>query len=265
MVNSGPVAQDDSLLVRPRADEEGTAHSRDVAIAWRRYGSGSATVLVMPTWNFVDSRVVRRQIDGLRDRFRVIAFDPRGSGESGRPTEGYGFGDHAADAVAVLDATGTPSAALVAASRGSHSAVLLATRQPERVQKLVLIAPAIDVPTDTQTAREETEGAEGSEPSWRTDYANFVPWFIERCFPEPGSERTIADISAIALEADHRMLLQEADEEDWDEAPRQLQDVTCPTLVIHGVDDVFVDPELHRHVVLCCVPGVGFEPTTSAL
>jgi hypothetical protein len=56
-------------------------------------------------------------------------------------------------------------------------------------------------------------------------------------FPESGSETTIAEIVAIARDADHAMLLQQGREIDWDDAPRHLTEVRCPTLVIQGAAD----------------------------
>ena len=228
-----------SLLDRADPDEAGIAMSGDVRISWRRYGNRPQTVLFVPTWNFVDSRVLRHQVDGLRDEFRVITYDARGSGESGHPASGYRFDDHVADAVAVLDATQTPIASVVASSLGTHVAVLLAVAHPTRVQRVALVAPPMDVP-GTEPAAENVEEPT-SDPSWRTEYERFVPWFISNVFSEPDSQRTIDEVVAIALEADHPMLVQQAKELDWDEAPRRLQELRCPVLVVHGTDDRTLD------------------------
>jgi pimeloyl-ACP methyl ester carboxylesterase len=248
----------ESLLVRPEADEIGFAHSAGNRIAWRRYGSGPETILFIPTWNFVDSRVLRHQVDGLRGRFRVLTFDARGSGESDRPVAGYDFADHLEDAVAVLDATETAAASLVAASRGTHVAVLLASRYPDRVRRLVLIAPPMDIPSDNglDSPAEAENGA--PPPDWRTDYTAFVHWFIATAFPEPGSETTIKEIVEIALDADHAMLLKQGDEADWDEAPRHLKEVRCPTLVIHGTADRTLDVGSVK-AVASSIPGADLE------
>jgi pimeloyl-ACP methyl ester carboxylesterase len=259
-----------SLLLRPEADETGFANSAGIRIAWRRYGDGPETILFIPTWNFVDSRVLRHQVDGLRDRFRVLTFDARGSGGSDRPSTGYGFADHLEDALAVLDATETAAASVVAASAGTHVAVLLASRYPDRVRRLVLIAPPIDVPSDEgRGSRAETEH-EASPPDWRTDYTAFVPWFISTVFPEPGSETTITEIVEIALDADHAMLLQQGKERDWDEAPRHLGEVRCPTLVIHGTADRTLDLDSVKAVAssipgadLALLQGLGHRPDIS--
>jgi len=146
--------------------------------------------------------------------------------------------------LAVLDASQTAAASLVAGSLGTHVAVLLATRHPDRVARMVLIAPPMSVggtdDGDGDAPPEPTdEGASArpTEPDWRTDYPAFVRWFIAEVFSEPDSQATIDEVVDIALEADHAMLLQQATELDWDEAPRHLEDVRCPTLIIHGAAD----------------------------
>jgi pimeloyl-ACP methyl ester carboxylesterase len=260
-----------SLLDRPSADETGVAESLGVRIIWRRYGDGPATVLFVPTWNFVDSRVVRHQVDALREQFRVITYDARGSGGSDHPASGYSFDHHVADAVAVLDATQTAAASLVAASLGTHVAVLLAARYPHRVRRAVLIAPPMDVPGDNVApADQATDGRAGDddpEPDWRTEYARFVPWFIAAVFPEPGSQGTIDEIVEIASGADHAMLIQQSRELEWDEAPRHLGEIGCPTLVIHGNADRTLDMESVRavaaaipHGQLVVLEGLGHRP-----
>lgn len=249
----------DSLLVRPVADEIGMAHSGGVDIAWRRYGDGDETILFIPTWNFVDSRVLGHQVDGLRDSFRLITYDARGSGDSQRPPRGYRFEDHVADAIAVLAATNTPIASVVAASLGTHVAVLLAAQYPALVRRLVMVAPPMDVPG--KSARHSADAAGDAEsgpsdpaPNWRTDYRPFVRWFISTVFPEPGAERTIKEVIAIADEADHAMLIQQGNELDWDAAPRKLHEVRCPSLVVHGTDDRIIDVNSVEPVA-AAIPG----------
>jgi len=259
-----------SLLLHPDADETGFANRAGIRIAWRRYGNTPETILFIPTWNFVDSRVMRRQVDGLRDRFRVLTYDARGSGASDRPSAGYRFEDHLDDAVAVLDATGTAAASVVAASAGTHVAVLLANRYPDRVRSLVLIAPPMDVPSDDRRDS-PADGEPGApHPDWRTDYPAFVRWFISTAFPEPRWDTTIMEIVEIALGADHAMLLQQGKELDWDVAPRHLEEVCCPTLVIHGTADRTLDVDSVKAVAssipgadLALLHGLGHRPDIS--
>ena len=258
-----------SLLVRPEADETGYADNAGTRIAWYRYGDGRDTILLIPTWNFVDSRVVRHQVEAFRANARVITYDARGSGESDHPPSGYRFDDHVADALAVMDATGTTIASVVAASTGTHVAALLALRHPERARHIVLIAPPMDVPG--APSRDAVDGSKPhDEPDWRTDYPAFVDWFIHACFPEPGAEVTIAEIIELALGADHAMLIQESDELDWDNVPAQLGEIRCRAMVIHGVADPTLAVEAVRPVAsavpgaeLVLLDGLGHRPDIS--
>ncbi len=99
----------------------------------------------------------------------MLTYDARGSGESDRPSAGYRFTDHLEDAVAVLHATETPAASVVAASAGTHVAVLLAHRYPHLVRRLVLIAPPMDVPTGDRRDSPAETGHGAPRPDWRTD------------------------------------------------------------------------------------------------
>lgn len=92
-------------------------------IAWYRYGGGKRTILFVPTWNLVDARVVGHQVAALEPHATVLTYDPRGAGASERPKGGYDFPLHAADVLAVVDATGVGRVALVTASRGLNAAV----------------------------------------------------------------------------------------------------------------------------------------------
>ncbi len=71
---------------------------------------------------------------------RVIAYDRRGFG---RTTHETGLHDDVADLLAVLDATSTDSAVVVGNSRGGGLALDLALERPERVDRLVLLAPSV--------------------------------------------------------------------------------------------------------------------------
>jgi pimeloyl-ACP methyl ester carboxylesterase len=84
------------------------------------------------------------QIPYLARHFRVLTFDGRGSGGSDRPQDPGAYDEHefAADALAVMDVTGTESATLVSLSLGCQRALIVAAEQPERVDGAVFIGPA---------------------------------------------------------------------------------------------------------------------------
>ena len=112
-------------------------------IFWESYGSGEQTILFLPTWTIVHSRHWKAQIPYFARHFRVITFDPRGNGRSDRPKtpSAYDEREFMQDAVDVLDACGVDRAMVVALSRGTQRALLLAAEHPDRVTGVVFIGP----------------------------------------------------------------------------------------------------------------------------
>ncbi|MGH2451276.1 MAG: alpha/beta fold hydrolase [Candidatus Limnocylindria bacterium] len=255
----------------PEPEASGFADVAGVQIAWKSFGKGESAVLVIPTWNFVDSRVSAFLVADLSRSFRVVTFDPRGAGRSDRPPTGYRFDDHLADAVAVLRAAGVGHASLVAGSIGANTAALLAARLPDQVERLVLIAPAIKVGPAALTEddnddefwieRASYEGRERwSAPYWRQDWPGFARWFLETAFNEPGSEALIDAILQIALEADPEILIQQHREMrrglDVLAAPAILGTISSPTLVLHGELDRSVPLDV-ANAVAAAIPGAA--------
>ncbi|MBN1613171.1 MAG: alpha/beta hydrolase [Deltaproteobacteria bacterium] len=84
-----------------------------------------------------------RYFDSLGERlspeYRVIAYDLRGRGNSGKPPKGYNVIRHAADLEALLDALSLKSVTLAGHSLGAGISAFFTAHFPERVHKLVLI------------------------------------------------------------------------------------------------------------------------------
>src|SRR3954470_14008667 len=70
--------------------------------------------------------------------FRVLIFDNRGTGRSGRVGFAYRMSDLADDAATVMDAVGCPVAHVFGISMGGMVAQELAIRHPARVRSLAL-------------------------------------------------------------------------------------------------------------------------------
>jgi pimeloyl-ACP methyl ester carboxylesterase len=80
---------------------------------------------------------------GLSPTFRVVAPDLRGRGRTDKPATGYTMADHAGDVLALLDALGLERVILAGHSFGGYVAIYLASRFPERFEKLIVIDAAI--------------------------------------------------------------------------------------------------------------------------
>ena len=75
----------------------------------------------------------------LRDRYRIVAPDQRGHGQTTQATDGYGWHSVASDAVGLLDLLGIEKAIVFGHSWGGNVAVATAAHYPERVAALVMI------------------------------------------------------------------------------------------------------------------------------
>jgi pimeloyl-ACP methyl ester carboxylesterase len=235
-------------------DTEGYIERDGVRIFYEVFGDGEQTVLLLPTWSIVHARIWKAQVPYLARRFRVITFDGRGNGRSSRPPDATAYADYefAADALAVMDATDTPRAAIVGFSRGARWATLLAAEHPERVTAAVFIAPALPL-GDEVTGRkpypfdEELPTDEGwakyNMYYWRKDYPGFVEFFFNQMFNEPHSTKHIEDAIGWGLETTGETLIATQvgpDRTTHDALPALLERIRCPVLVIHGDGDAIV-------------------------
>ena len=76
----------------------------------------------------------------LLDRYRLIAVDQRGHGDTSWPSEAdYSTDDYVADLEALTEAWGIDRFALIGLSMGGHNAMAFASRHPERITHLVPI------------------------------------------------------------------------------------------------------------------------------
>ena len=221
-------------------------------IAWYRYGGGEPAILFIPTWNIVDARVVGHQVAALEPQTTVVTYDPRGAGASERPQHGYDFPLHAADALAVLDATGIGPAALVTASRGLNTAVLLTADDPQRFDRLAVIAPYMRLERELEPPDSEWLEA------LLTDWPGFIVPFMHDVFTEPDSADVIAEMSAIGLEATPEVAVTQELELDWKRPARQLGAIASPTLVVHGEADAPVPASLAQSI-LAAMPNARLE------
>ncbi|MDR5826117.1 alpha/beta fold hydrolase [Caballeronia sp. LZ043] len=103
--------------------------SGELALVFLHYYGGSSR-----TWDKV--------AQALPERYRIVATDHRGWGDSDAPAHGYRVEDLANDAESVIEALGLRRFVLVGHSMGGKVAQLIASRRPEGLEGLVLIAPS---------------------------------------------------------------------------------------------------------------------------
>ena len=250
-----PVRPEQARALEP--DREGRVLRDGVGVHWEVYGDAHRpTVLFLPTWSIVTSRVWKAQVPYLSRHFRVMTFDPRGNGRSDRPAgaAAYRNEEFAADALAVLDATGTDRAVVVGLSCAAAWGLHLAADHPERVAGLLTIAASCGFPSVATPGRDhvpwdrrvdDTAGwAMYNRHFWlEGGYDEFVDFFFRQMYSEPHSTKQIEDCVGWAHQttpevvADATAARLGCDGVECTSLEEVARRVTCPVLALHGTDD----------------------------
>ncbi|MBZ5521258.1 MAG: alpha/beta hydrolase [Acidobacteriia bacterium] len=189
----------------------------------------------------------------LSGKFRTIAFDNRGVGQSDRPPGPYPIALMASDAAAVLDAAGVESAHVFGISMGGMIAQEFALQFPHRVRSLILGCTAAGGPHAVRADAEATQMLMARGNMTREEAARAALPFIYA----PGTPQKLIDEDMEvrkpwfphpdAYTAQLQGILA------W-EAYSRLARITAPTLVIHGELDRLV-PVGNGKLIADRIPG----------
>ncbi len=233
------------------------ALSGDVNIAYQVIGDGPVDIILVP--GVISHVEFMHELPGytaflrrLAGFARVVTFDKRGQGLSDRMGGAPSLEQRMDDVRAVMDAVGSPRAAVVGFSEGCPMSALFAATYPDRVSHLILFggfARAADgMPEDMWEARVEQiikhwgsgQMIKKVTPSQANDPAAISRFAkLERLSTSPGAFKTILvlnrqiDVTAI------------------------LSTLQVPTLVLHRRDDVTIPIALGRKLA-DSIPGVKF-------
>jgi len=249
-------------------DDEGYIERDGVRVHWERYGDGPHTIFFLPTWSLVHSRIWRGQIAYFARHFRVLVFDGRGNGKSDRPLDpsAYQPNEFVADALAVMDASGTADAIVVSLSMSTVWNLLLAATQPERVRAAVFVGPTPYAVADPfpawslQPFNERLENYDRFEGQNRwfilEHYQQFVEYWMRLVTAEPHSTRAFEFGVGMALETTPEVVVATLDSRGAVEAycmadvlrdvggvlPAVARQLQCPVLVLQGGLDEIAPP-----------------------
>ncbi len=265
-------------------DLAGVTERDGVDLAYEVYGEGDTTVLLMPTWSIVHSRVWKAQIAYLARHYRVLTFDGRGCGKSGRPAGAAAYTNEqfAADTIAVMDATDTGEAVLVALSCGAAYSVHVAAEHPDRVSGIFAIGPSCGF-TGGHSDRDEAlwDAVYDTHEGWRKynedywlngDYDDFVEFFFSKMFNEPHSTKQIEDCVGWGHEISPQTLVDTTAGRIGCNGAVCLPlepicaAVRCPVMVVHGTNDEIRPHDIAERLAeltggsLVLLEGVGHGP-----
>jgi len=235
---------------RPLPVFEGEAEG----IRFEAAGSGPAVVLIHG--GGLDSRMWNESFHALARSYRVVRHDVRGFGRSAPPTAPF---SHVDDLARVLDRAGIDSAALVGLSLGGAIALNFALVHPDRVDRLLLIGPAVPgaaIPAEepVRFQRIARLSAEGRTAEAVEEWLGSV-----HMASAMADERIAAEVRSMAME-NHR---------SWapgnvqshpvvPPAATRLHEIRAPTHVLVGERD---DRSVHEQALLVAegVPGARID------
>jgi 3-oxoadipate enol-lactonase len=186
------------------------------------------------------------QIEALKDRYRVLAYDTRGHGQSGAPQGPYTLEMLSDDLHALLAHLGIRKAHFVGLSMGGMIGQTFALRYPGVFETLTLADTTSRYPAEAQAMWQERiriAESQGMEPlvqptleRWFTEaFRKSSPGAVSRVAalvrttPVPGYVGCCAAIPKIDLSA-------------------RLKEIGCPILVVCGEQDPATPPAMAREI-----------------
>lgn len=188
-------------------------------------------------------------LEELARDYQVIVVDLRGHGRSTNPAGSFTHRQCAADLARLLDELGIGRCKAIGLSLGANTLLHLTTREPDRTDTMVLVAPAIYYPKAARALMLQAAVTSPGAEDWRR----------MREIHERGDDQIRALLRQPAGFA--------ATYDDMNFTPPYLSTITAHTLIVNGDRDpllpieLFV--ELHRAIANCAlwiVPGAGHGP-----
>lgn len=236
---------------------------RDIEMFYVEAGAGEPVLLIMgfgadhTAWAF--------QMGALAARYRVIAFDNRGVGQTDAPDHPYTTRLMALDTLGLMDALRIDRAHLIGVSMGGMIAQELALERPQRVRSLhlgctlaqpdayLLALNAAWCDMRIKLSREATLRTLGLwlfAPTTFNERADLVEMLLQNSLANPYPQTLTGFLRQSEAVATHDTL-------------GRLSSIRCPTLVSVAEDDILVPPRFSR-VIASRIRGAELRVITGA-
>jgi len=193
----------------------------DLRLRYRIDGGSPPVLVIGGHMQPLDSWAL--QVRDMKNHFRVVRFDNRGTGLSDAPPGPYSMEQMAQDAVTLIDHLRIRRAHVVGVSMGGMIAQHLAIRHPERVNRMVLIS------TNAGFARPEFRG--------------MLRWLAHSPLADRWPLRGFLGQLGAMAEHDTR---------------KRLKEIKAPTLVMVGQNDSLT-PVRYAEELAGGIPGAELE------
>jgi proline iminopeptidase len=224
------------------------AHLNGTELFYVEVGEGLPCLVMHGGLGF-DHTCLHPWLDPLGDVMRLVYYDHRGNGRSGRPPlETLTFEQFCSDADALREHLGFEKVAVLGYSYGGCIAMEYALRYPERLSHLILLdtAPTFDYWEEVKANARRKGATQKQLDALEASVDNEAEFWNVLKLTEPLYFHTFdADLAERVL--GRTILSIEANEaggaiqEGWDLTPR-LSEISAPTLILVGRDDFICPP-----------------------
>lgn len=220
------------------------AHLRGIDVHYEVHGAGQRLLVFNGSGSSVAEAAP--MVQKLAEHFEVLIHDQRCLGRTTVTEQVPTMADYAADAAALLDHLGWPTARVFGISFGGMVAQEFAVTWPERVERMVLLCTSAggeggssfplhtiaDLPVDEQ----ERLRLHLMDSRYTPEFLAANPF--DRMLVEMASAGAAAEKSATRLRGERLQLLARSGHDVW----HRLHRIACPTLVASGEFDALAPP-----------------------
>jgi pimeloyl-ACP methyl ester carboxylesterase/DNA-binding CsgD family transcriptional regulator len=209
-----------------------------------------------------ESPVWRPWLTELARHNTLVRYDQRGCGLSDRDAGDISFAAWLSDLETVVDAAGLARFVLFGASQSASLAIAYAAKHPQRVSRLVLYGGFARgrLKRGSQAQAAEADIQRGLiHLGWGRDDPAFRQFFTTQFLPD-GTPEQIASFNEVQrLSASPETAERVFDVTNGIDVAELAQQVSVPTLVLHGREDKRAPFEEGR-LIAACIPGARFVP-----
>jgi pimeloyl-ACP methyl ester carboxylesterase len=232
-------------------------HVGDIDIAYKTFGRGDPVLLISGSGNVMDVWPTHF-LKELASNHTVIIFDNRGVGNTTVGTLPFSIAQFANDTVGLLDALDIQRTDVLGFSMASFIAQQLTLMHPERVNRLVLYGASCggheSIPQTQEVTRIVSELV--NNRSQNADAFLSVTFPTEWIKANPNLE-TFPKTKEIILFTTLKKQFNAVEDwlsRNWSGVCNQLQNISIPTLIITGAEDVAV-PAANSLILVQKIPS----------
>lgn len=221
---------------------------------------GDLPAILFVHGTMMDSTVWHKQVAALKHRFRCVCPDLRGHGRSTAASSDISFEDHCDDLAEIAGHLSLKDITILGWSMGGCICQVFVNRYPNRAERLILVDT---IPQRLSDARfpygQDPQSTPATKRALENDFEKTARGFGKRIAPE--DDKVAAFISDIAARARQDVTINDYVSTDARSQIDMLPDITLPTTIIHGSEDLVCKPGAARFMadwIPGCTTGVAF-------